>query len=339
MPGTLAADRGVEPTFDPRLRPSLDSATSGTKLNTFTSTILRLRSEVLWSSPRLLTNMRVNALKIALFAAFSLLASAAHAHTHGHRHVRHPLQRSQATNPAKSVSILHDIRRGRRRRRLLPIEAQSLSPIIVPALSTRGGRFFLPGALRGSREILLRQNEMADKDGLDRIQDDEDLTRMRRSRLLVALPTNAGLQTDNRLPVDRRYCRPWTAQFLLALGRAHLTTFHSSLQINSAVRTVAFQRKLLRTNGNAAPALGNMASPHLTGQAVDLAKHGLTVNEIAWLRAYLLPLVQEGRIDVEEEFQQACFHVSVYRKYLPPAPIERNLVHVRHASEISLAMR
>ena len=27
--------------------------------------------------------------------------------------------------------------------------------------------------------------------------------------------------------------------------------------------------------------------------------------------------MQSGKIDVEEEFQQACFHISVYRAYLP----------------------
>ena len=76
---------------------------------------------------------------------------------------------------------------------------------------------------------------------------------------------------------------------------------------------------LLRINGNAAPAEGDTASPHLTGQAVDIAKHGLSLAEIAWMRGYLLPLNQQGKIDVEEEFQQACFHISVYKKYLPPA--------------------
>ena len=28
-----------------------------------------------------------------------------------------------------------------------------------------------------------------------------------------------------------------------------------------------------------------------------------------------MPLISVGKIDVEEEFQQACFHVSVYRRY------------------------
>jgi hypothetical protein len=28
-----------------------------------------------------------------------------------------------------------------------------------------------------------------------------------------------------------------------------------------------------------------------------------------------------GKIDVEEEFQQACFHISVYKSYAPPKPL------------------
>jgi hypothetical protein len=162
---------------------------------------------------------------------------------------------------------------------------------------------------------------VADSEGLERIRDDSDLEQMRSNKILVALPTGMGIQTDERLPMNRRYCRPWTAVFLNALARAHYARFHTPLQVNSAVRTVEFQQRLLRTNGNAAPAAGETASPHLTGQAVDLAKHGLSLTEIAWLRGYLLPLVQEGKVDVEEEFQQSCFHISVYKKYLPqPAP-------------------
>ncbi len=193
------------------------------------------------------------------------------------------------------------------------------TPVILPSLYNKRGRLIVPPPLRGSHEILVHQNEVADHDGLDRIQNDEDLLDMRSKRLLVSLPSGSALQIDERLPTNRRYCRPWTAQFLQALARAHYAHFHSPLQVNSAVRTVDFQEHLIRINGNAAPAEGDTASPHLTGQAVDIAKHGLSLTEIAWLRGYLLPLVQEGKVDVEEEFQQACFHISVYKKYLPPA--------------------
>jgi hypothetical protein len=216
------------------------------------------------------------------------------------------------------------------------------TPVILPTLYNKRGRLIVPPPLMGSHEILVHQNQVADRDGLDRIQNDEDLLNMRSDRLLVAIPTNGDLQIDERLPLNRRYCRPWTAQFLATLARAHYAHFHSPLQVNSAVRTVEFQQHLVHVNGNAAPAEGDTASPHLTGQAVDIAKHGLSLTEIAWLRGYLLPLVQEGKIDVEEEFQQSCFHISVYKRYLPSTARPGNDSTAPHHSEtaaLAAAMR
>lgn len=212
------------------------------------------------------------------------------------------------------------------------IREEAAAPIILPTIYNKHGRLIVPPPLKGSHEILVRQNVVADQDGLDRIQDDNDLVRMRDQRLLVALPVNRELGVDERLPLDRRYTRPWTAQFLTTLSRAHYARFHSAIQVNSAVRTVEFQQHLIRINGNAAPAEGETASPHLTGQAVDIAKHGLSRTEIAWLRGYLLPLIQQGRIDVEEEFQQACFHISVYKKYAPTGKAPRREIAGHHGS-------
>ncbi len=220
---------------------------------------------------------------------------------------------------------------------LLKVEPE-MKPVLVTIAHDSRGRVIMPPALRGSHEILVHQNQVADSDGLTRIQDDDDLREMRQNRSLVPIPEIAGMQTDLRLPANRRYCRPWTAEFLVALARAHYARFHTPLQVNSAVRTVAFQQKLLRTNGNAAPSSGETASPHLTGQAVDLAKHGLSLTEIAWLRGYLLPLVQQGKVDVEEEFQQACFHISVYRKYQPQPAVRRVIAEQHHTSAGTLAV-
>jgi len=158
---------------------------------------------------------------------------------------------------------------------------------------------------------------MADRDGLNRVRDEADLLDLRRQHMLVALPENEALRVDERLPEDRRFSRPWTAAFLSVLARDHYAAFQQPLQVDSAVRTVKFQQRLTHSNGNAAPSTGDTASPHLTGQAVDIAKRGLTITEIAWMRAYLQPLIDQGKIDVEEEFQQACFHISVYRSYDP----------------------
>jgi hypothetical protein len=219
---------------------------------------------------------------------------------------------------APSANVVNVLRTNTQRPHLSSAEEAASTPVILPSLYNRRGRLIVPPPLKGSHDILLHQNEVADRDGLDRIQNDDDLLNMRREHLLVSLPADNALQVDERLPGNRRYCRPWTAQFLSTLAHAHYAHFHAPLQVNSAVRTVEFQQHLVHINGNAAPADGDTASPHLTGQAIDIAKHGLSLTEIAWLRAYLLPLVQEGKVDVEEEFQQACFHISVYKKYLPP---------------------
>jgi hypothetical protein len=220
--------------------------------------------------------------------------------------------------------------------KLETVEQEAATPVILPALYNKRGRLIVPPPLRGSHEILVRQNVVADRDGLDRIQDDTDLNRMRTAHMLAVLPESSALSVDDRLPANRRYARPWTVQFLVTLSRAHYARFHSPLIVTSAVRTVEFQQKLQRTNGNAAPAEGETASPHLTGQAIDLGKKGLSITEIAWLRGYLLPLSQQGRIDVEEEFQQACFHISVYKKYLHTGP-KREIAGGRHGGTTSLA--
>lgn len=246
------------------------------------------------------------------------------------------------TPPAeKPASVVSAVRKTTEHPQLEPVEETASTPVILPAIYNKRGHLIVPRPLKGSHEILVRQNQVADRDGLDRIQNDDDLEIMRSQKLLVAIPTNDTLQVDERLPSDRRYCRPWTAQFLATLSRAYYARFHTPLQVNSAVRTVEFQQRLLRTNGNAAPAEGETASPHLTGQAIDLAKHGLSLTEIAWLRGYLLPLVQQGKIDVEEEFQQACFHISVYKKYLPSNDTPRRNIatHAPGSATLATAIR
>jgi hypothetical protein len=191
---------------------------------------------------------------------------------------------------------------------------------------------YMPVALRGSHEVLVHQNIIADVEGLSRIQDDAQLIAMVRSGDLVALPASPGLAVDPRLPLNRRYCRPWTAQFLSNLAHAHQDLFGRPLQLTSAVRTVSFQRHLAHYNGNAAPTSGDTASPHLTGEAIDLGKKGMSLKEIAWMRAVLGELQAGGKLDVEEEFEQACFHISVYKTYGPHSVPPAQLVASNDAS-------
>jgi hypothetical protein len=195
-------------------------------------------------------------------------------------------------------------------------------PVVLPGLY-RYGRLVVPPPMRGTREILVHQNLIADEEGLSRIQDDDDLRRMRSERMLVDFPETASLRVNPELASDRRCARPWTVRFASEIARAYYARFHQPLQVNSAVRTVAYQLRLRRVNGNAAGIGGDMASPHLTGEALDFGKRDMSTAEIAWMRTYLRPLMQGGKVDVEEEFQQACFHISVYRAYAPDMPSPR----------------
>ncbi len=206
-------------------------------------------------------------------------------------------------------------------------DAANAASLVKVNLYDSAGKLILIPPMKGTHDILVHQNTMAAADGLKRIANDAQLSEMRRAHLLVALPETAGIGVDERLPLNRRYARPWSVRFLNDLARAHYARFHTPLIVTSAVRTVAFQRHLVLVNGNAAPPTGDIASPHLYGQAVDIAKHGMTLTELAWMRAYLTPVETDGKIDVEEEFQQACFHISIYRSYLgasgqQPAPVQ-----------------
>jgi hypothetical protein len=183
-------------------------------------------------------------------------------------------------------------------------------------------RLAIPAPLRGSHESLVHQNVMAQNDGLERILDDADLQDRIGHGSLVPVPLSASVRINTDLPENRRYCRPWTARFVADLGHAHTARFSgSSIEVTSAVRTVEYQRRLRLTNGNAAAADGDIASPHLTGGTIDIAKQGMSSKEIGWLRSWLIPLEQAGKIDVEEEFRQSCFHISVYKSYTTPGAI------------------
>jgi hypothetical protein len=181
----------------------------------------------------------------------------------------------------------------------------------------------MPAPLRGSLESLERQNSRLDSEGLERILDEDDLAQRIAHGLLVPVPVSSALTVNAELPPNHRYCRPWTARFLADLAREHEAAFHRPLEVNSAVRTVEYQERLMRINGNAAPAEGDIVSPHLTGATIDIAKEGLSREEMGWMRRRLLALQSEGKIDVEEEFRQACFHITVYKTYDSAHPTHR----------------
>lgn len=205
------------------------------------------------------------------------------------------------------------------------VDEENIAKAQERAVSLTRKRSAMPPPLRGSLVSLERQNEKADAEGLERIEDEDDLADRIAHKVLVPVPASSALTVNGNLPPTHRYCRPWTARFLADLARAHAARFSQPLEVSSAVRTVEYQKRLMGINGNAAAAEGDIVSPHLTGATIDIAKHGLTRQEIGWMRAWLLPLQQAGKIDVEEEFQQACFHITVYETYVPARPLTNSV--------------
>jgi len=168
---------------------------------------------------------------------------------------------------------------------------------------------------RPSHESLLRQNEEIDRLELPRIQDDDELEALEASQALVPIRTGMTLRIDPRLDANRRFCRPWTRDFVEDLSQAYYREFHDQIQVNSAVRTVKVQKKLRRHNRNAAPADGDTASSHLAGLTLDLQRRGMSKQQIHFVERYLFYLRALGLVEPEEERRQWVFHVMVSERY------------------------
>jgi hypothetical protein len=168
---------------------------------------------------------------------------------------------------------------------------------------------------RPTPESLYIQNEEIDRLDLPRIQDDAQLQSLEESGDLLEIVPSEALRIAPQLPEDRRYCRPWTLNFLNDLSDDFHTQFGAQIQVNSAVRTVKVQKKLRRHNRNAAPAEGDRASSHLAGITVDIQRRGMTNEQIRWVEQYLVPLKEMGLIEPEEERHQWVFHIMVSDRY------------------------
>ncbi|HEY6768445.1 MAG TPA: DUF5715 family protein [Candidatus Sulfotelmatobacter sp.] len=168
---------------------------------------------------------------------------------------------------------------------------------------------------RPSHESLLLQNAEINRLDLPRIKDDDELEALKESGALLPIMAGETLRFDPRLDPSRRYCRPWTRDFVQDLSQAYYHRFHEQVQVNSAVRTVKVQKKLRRHNRNAAPIDGETASSHLAGLTVDLQRRGMTKEQIRWTERYLFYMKALGLVEPEEERHQWVFHIMVSGRY------------------------
>ncbi len=196
-------------------------------------------------------------------------------------------------------------------------QAFAVRPMVSPRYHRmhRFHRIAWNPVFRPSHESLLLQNAEIDRLNLPRIRDDKELERLIANGDLVAIVPSESLRIQPSLDPARRYCRPWTLDFVEDISAAYYKEFHEQIQINSAVRTVLVQKKLRRHNRNAAPEKGETASSHLAGLTVDLQRRGMSRDQIKWMEEYMRPLKELGLIEPEEERRQWCFHIMVGGSY------------------------
>ena len=168
---------------------------------------------------------------------------------------------------------------------------------------------------RPSHESLIIQNAEIDRLELPRIEDETELEALKADGSLLEIRAGEMLRFDPRLDPSRRFCRPWTRDFVEDLSQAYYNRFHQQIQVNSAVRTVKVQKKLRRHNRNAAPADGDTASSHLAGVTVDLQRRGMSKDQIRWMEHYLFYMKALGLVEPEEERHQWVFHIMVSGHY------------------------
>ena len=159
------------------------------------------------------------------------------------------------------------------------------------------------------------QNTRADDDNLSRIQNVAMLNRFVRAGYLVSVPASGSHYYVHGVPAQYRYTRPWTKLFLARLSRQYYAKFGKRLRVTSLVRTEGRQRRLTRVNANAADAVGDSRSSHLTGATIDVSKRFMSAAERRWMRDVLYSLHQQGYVYAIEEFYQPTFHIMVFRGY------------------------
>lgn len=161
-----------------------------------------------------------------------------------------------------------------------------------------------------TREAQLAQNAEIERLGLVRFRNDEELHKSVQSHVLVPVAAT-GVVVNPRLPQGRRYVLPWVNEILADVASQYENEFGQPLIVTSAVRTEKVQRRLLHWNRNAAPVHGEVASSHLTGSTVDIARGRMTRTETLWMENVLMSYALRNRVIVLEENGQRCFHIFV----------------------------
>lgn len=186
-----------------------------------------------------------------------------------------------------------------------------LSMSICLGAASRKVKYRRYSPIAGSVLSMSIQNQEIDRLMLPRIYDDNQLHQLEKDGELVKLENTNTVNIASHISEDRRYIRPWTAQFVYDMSRPFYGRFHKPITINSAVRTIEQQRELRKHNRLAA---SEDRSSHIAGITIDLCKRCYSSKERKWIVSYLKQYRDMGLICVADE--PTNYHVAVLYKYV-----------------------
>ena len=149
------------------------------------------------------------------------------------------------------------------------------------------------------------EDDAGDRAHLPVYQDLDEVARDVNRGILVPV---SWVYVSPRLPGERRFLRPAASDSLGWLDFEFYVETGGHLVLDSAIRPVTVQQRLMRLNRNAAPAIGMRASSHERGTTFDVSRK-MTRGEYRWLLVRLLYYRGIGRVFVIEE--KNCIHICV----------------------------
>ena len=204
----------------------------------------------------------------------------------------------------------------------------SRRPHLRPDRRTQSYRSIFSGrvssyTLRGTHDSLVRQNERSEEEGLERIEDDDDLNDRIARGMLVPVPASAGLIVNPELPEIAATAAPGPPLSHRPRACPRGPVPHAARgQLRGAHRRVPEaadgdqrqRRPGRRRHRQPAPDRRHhrhrQVRPHAPRDRLDARPSARPQNA--------------GKIDVEEEFQQPCFHITVYKSYVASTAVAQD---------------
>ncbi len=206
-----------------------------------------------------------------------------------------------------------------------------LSVCLILPVKAEAGRCGPPApkALRNSKEKQKQQNRAANKYGLIRLKDLNDLQALIKStgklRLVQVTSSKSYWLNKNIGQLDPnnkqlyRYVRVWTKAFLDKETAAARKATGDRYEVAGMVRTDDYQKKLHNYKGNKLGAIRGkkwwQQSSHLTGSTVDISLDGMSSASKKWWRKRLQKLQKQGKVIAVEEVCGNHFHIMVLPTY------------------------